>query len=92
MNGLQAPAGTPPEVVAILADAIKKVQADPEHQEKMTTLGFTLIYFGPEEYARIWDEVETQIVLRCRRSRWPSGTGREDASGLFLSRPHLPGV
>jgi tripartite-type tricarboxylate transporter receptor subunit TctC len=61
-NGLQAPAGTPPEVLAILADTIKKAQADPGHQEKMTALGFTLIYVGLEEYTKMWDDVEAQIT------------------------------
>ncbi len=60
--GVSAPAGTPPGVLAILADAIKKAQTDPGHQQKMTALGFTLIYVALEEYEKIWADVEARFV------------------------------
>ncbi len=60
--GVSAPAGTPPGVLAILADAIKKAQTDPGHQQKMTALGFTLIYVALDEYEKIWTDVETRFI------------------------------
>jgi tripartite-type tricarboxylate transporter receptor subunit TctC len=60
--GLCAPAGTPREVLEIMADAIKKAQADPGLQQKMTALGFTLMYVSLDEYEKIWADVEARFI------------------------------
>jgi tripartite-type tricarboxylate transporter receptor subunit TctC len=49
-RGVAAPPGTPKEIVARLSDAFKTVNLNPEFQKKMTSLGFDLLWWGPEEY------------------------------------------
>jgi tripartite-type tricarboxylate transporter receptor subunit TctC len=54
-NALAAPAGTPPEVVAVLNKHINTVIAQPDFKAKLLELG-TLAYAGkPEELARQLD-------------------------------------
>jgi tripartite-type tricarboxylate transporter receptor subunit TctC len=60
-QALHAPAGTPPEVVAILADAIQKAQSDAQHKKEMAELGFTLPSMGPEQLSAFWAQMETQV-------------------------------
>ena len=47
--GLSAPAGTPPDVVAKLNDAVNKAIAEPAYQTKLTALGMTS-RVGPPAY------------------------------------------
>lgn len=49
-RGVAAPPGTPKEIVERLASAFKKINSNPEFQKKMTSLGFDLLWWGPEEY------------------------------------------
>ncbi len=53
-RGFALPQGTPKEIVDILGGAIKKVVTSEEHKKKMTDMGLTLRYMGPEEYAKYW--------------------------------------
>jgi tripartite-type tricarboxylate transporter receptor subunit TctC len=57
-RGISAPAGTPKEVVDILAKAIKKVADTPEVKQKEADLGLTQMYMGPEEYTKYWTDFE----------------------------------
>jgi tripartite-type tricarboxylate transporter receptor subunit TctC len=50
-NGLSAPAGTPPEVVARLAAAATKAVASPELQAKIRGNGGDPVVMGPKEFA-----------------------------------------
>jgi len=49
-RGVSAPPGTPKEMVDILAAAFRKINENPEFIKKMEPLGFTLLFWGPEEY------------------------------------------
>lgn len=55
-RGVSAPPGTPKEAVDILAAAFKKINENPEFIEKMEPLGFTLLFWGPEEYNKKIEE------------------------------------
>lgn len=51
-NGLLAPAGTPPEVLARLSAELKKVLAAPEVKEKFEAQGFAASWNSPEDFGR----------------------------------------
>jgi tripartite-type tricarboxylate transporter receptor subunit TctC len=48
-RGVCVPNETPDEIVNKLASAFKQVNETPEFREKMEKMGFTLVYYGPEE-------------------------------------------
>ena len=50
--GFLAPAGTPKDVVAKLADAFKQVLSNPEVRERMTSQGADPAFLGSEDFAR----------------------------------------
>ena len=50
MRGMAAPAGTPDEIVQILADAMEQAVNDPEFQEEAARQNLPLDFMGPEEY------------------------------------------
>ncbi len=52
-NGLLAPAGTPPEVVRRLNDAVLRVLAQPDIQQKYAGLGQDVRTSTPEEFATL---------------------------------------
>ena len=54
--GLQAPAGTPREVVARLQAAVAKVLREREIAERMANLGMELRENGTEDYVRFVKE------------------------------------
>jgi tripartite-type tricarboxylate transporter receptor subunit TctC len=54
------PAGTPPEIVEVLASAIKKVMDTPEHSQKMEQIGSIPSFLGPADTAKFWAEMEEQ--------------------------------
>jgi tripartite-type tricarboxylate transporter receptor subunit TctC len=51
-NGLLAPAGTPPEVVARLNAELKKVLAAPDVKDKFEAQGFAAAWNAPEDFGR----------------------------------------
>ncbi len=59
--GLSAPAGTPKDVVAVLANSMKKAIATSEWKSKMDQLGFTLTVPDPTEYAASWRQWEEHV-------------------------------
>lgn len=61
-RGFALPQGTPKEIVDILSAAIKKVVTSEDHKKKMTDMGLTLRYMGPDEYAKYWEENEKMIA------------------------------
>jgi tripartite-type tricarboxylate transporter receptor subunit TctC len=59
LTGLVAPAGTPKEIVDLLAREIAKAVAQPDFRAKLATLGFIPVANTPEEFAaRIKLEIE----------------------------------
>ncbi len=56
VKGVAAPKGTPPEVMAILADRFKKVCDDPEFIKSMKDIGQPVMYLGPDDFAKYMKE------------------------------------
>ena len=54
--GLQARAGTPPEVVARLQSAVAKIVREPQFAERMKALGMELMEDGTDNYVRFVKE------------------------------------
>ena len=61
-TGIQAPKGTPKEVVNILTTAIKKILATDEHKQKLLGLGAEVKYMDPEQYAAFWKDTEARTA------------------------------
>lgn len=59
--GLAGPAGMPPEVVARIADALKKAVEDEGIKKMMTDQASTLRFLGPDQYKTHWDGIETKF-------------------------------
>lgn len=59
LQGLLAPAGTPPAVIDALAAAIKKIMSEPDMRERLIKLGFIPVGSSPEEFART---IDTQMT------------------------------
>jgi tripartite-type tricarboxylate transporter receptor subunit TctC len=57
-----APAGTPREIVDTLAQAARRVVADPDHAAKLTDFGAVLHFHGPDETAAIWQATEQRLT------------------------------
>jgi tripartite-type tricarboxylate transporter receptor subunit TctC len=59
LTGIVAPAGTPKEIVELLAREIARSIAQPDVKERLATLGFTPVANAPEQFdARIKLEIE----------------------------------
>jgi tripartite-type tricarboxylate transporter receptor subunit TctC len=61
-TGLVAPAGTPPDVVDTLTQAIRTVVNSPEHKQKLLQLGVSPYYLGPKDYTKLWIDNETRMA------------------------------
>lgn len=59
--GLSAPAGTPKEIVDVLAASLKKATESADFKGKMDELGYTTLVPDPASFATLWDQSETQI-------------------------------
>ncbi len=58
-NALFAPAGTPPEIVKILNDALRSVLAEPEVKARLLELGIEAKASTPEEIkARLKSDID----------------------------------
>jgi len=60
-RGLSAPKGTPPEIIAILANAIKKATEDPEVKQKLTDMGSAVNFQDTQTYDKFWSDMEVAI-------------------------------
>ena len=49
-RGLLAPAGTPPEVVAVLEEGLAKVAADPSYAQALKATGTEVFYASSKDY------------------------------------------
>ena len=61
--GLVAPAGVPQSVIDVLVPAAEKVFTNPEVVQRVTKVGFTVDYMGPEEF-RKFIESDIQAVRK----------------------------
>jgi len=59
--GIVAPAGTPPDVVAILTRAIHRVIDSPDHQKRLMDYGVMPHYLDPDAYAKLWADTEVRM-------------------------------
>jgi tripartite-type tricarboxylate transporter receptor subunit TctC len=59
--GLAAPAGTPKEVVARLADEAVKATKSPDYVKRMTEVGYVIVGVGPDQMAE---------MIRAEINRW----------------------
>lgn len=60
-RGISAPAGTPKEVIDVLAAAFKKASEDQAYQAKMADQALTLRYMSPADMGKFWDDMDTQL-------------------------------
>lgn len=68
-TGILAPAGTASGVVATLTDAMKKVVAMPEHEQRLSQMGVTPRYLDPAAYAAFWADYEGRVGLVLKEVR-----------------------
>lgn len=58
-TGIFAPHGTPPDIVARLADAIHQVVEEPEVKASLANIGFEVRWMGPKDFARhVSDDID----------------------------------
>jgi tripartite-type tricarboxylate transporter receptor subunit TctC len=69
-TGVVAPAGTPPDVVAVLTNAMKTVIESPDHQQKIRAISNTPAYLDPAGYTQVWIDMERRVkpILAALRS------------------------
>ncbi len=60
-RGVLVPAGTPMEIVNILAASIKKSTDNPDFKAKMAAAGLTMRYMGPADFSAHWDSMEANV-------------------------------
>ena len=59
-RGISVRAGTPPEIVDILANAVKRAMENELVKKRMDELGLVQRFMGPAEYTKYWDDLEAQ--------------------------------
>lgn len=59
--GIVAPAATPKPIIDRLTAAMKKVIESPEHAAKLTELGIEPRYLSPDDYSKVWADIETRM-------------------------------
>jgi tripartite-type tricarboxylate transporter receptor subunit TctC len=60
-TGIVGPPGMPEQVVSRLSEAMEKVIASDEHQERLTQYGVTSRHLGPDDYDAFWADYEGRI-------------------------------
>lgn len=60
-RAFSVPAGTPKDVVAVLAASIQKAMQDPEHKKKMEEQGLDLRYMDATQLSTYWDQVDATL-------------------------------
>ena len=60
-GGVLTPAGTPPGAVATLAEAVRRVMADPAYDAAMRRFGLVPEFQGPEAYTTYWERDEARM-------------------------------
>jgi tripartite-type tricarboxylate transporter receptor subunit TctC len=59
-RGISVRAGTPPEIVEILANAVKRAMESEAVKSRMEMAGLVQRYMGPAEYTKYWDDLEAE--------------------------------
>ncbi len=69
-TGIVAPAGTPPNVVSVLTNAMRTVIENSDHQQKLRALALTPAYLDPAGFTQVWIDAETRLrpILATLRS------------------------
>ena len=62
-RGISVLAGTPQIVIDTLANAVKKIEADPANQEQFKKMNLGTRYLGPKEYNDYWMGVEKTVKV-----------------------------
>ncbi len=57
-SGIAVPAGTPKEIITVLATALKKAMDDPDLVKRMNDVWQETYVLGPEESAKVWEKIE----------------------------------
>ncbi|MCP3409381.1 tripartite tricarboxylate transporter substrate binding protein [Bradyrhizobium sp. CCGB01] len=65
-SGLFAPKGTPPEIVAKLAEGVREVLAEPETRSRLADIGFEAQWVGPAEFG---EHVKSDMELWATTTR-----------------------
>jgi tripartite-type tricarboxylate transporter receptor subunit TctC len=60
-TGIVGPPEMPEEIVSTLSEAMEKVIAREEHQERLTQYGVTSRYLRPDDYDAFWAEYEGRV-------------------------------
>jgi tripartite-type tricarboxylate transporter receptor subunit TctC len=60
-GGMLAPAGTPMEIVGQIAEAMRRIMAEPAYAERMRQFGLDPIHQGPAAYAAYWARDEARM-------------------------------
>jgi len=60
-TGVVAPAGTPPNVVSVLTNAMRTVIESPDHQQRLRALASTPAYLDPAGFTKVWIDAETRV-------------------------------
>jgi tripartite-type tricarboxylate transporter receptor subunit TctC len=60
-TGVVAPAGTPPNVVSVLTNAMRTVIESPDHQQRLRALALTPAYLDPAGFTKVWIDAETRV-------------------------------
>lgn len=60
-RGVSVPAGTPKEIVNVLASAIKKASETTAFQDKLKEAFLEYLYLGPDEYTTYWNDLESLV-------------------------------
>jgi hypothetical protein len=95
-QGVLAPAGTPPEAVAKLSDALNKALAQPEVRERFAAAGLDVASSSPAEFAAFIRSEIAKWGPRGERSQHQIGLTRGSASqpasgGRVLCEPSQKG-
>ena len=69
-QGLLAPAGTPPEIVAKIHDAVVKVLNEPEMKQRLADQGAEVVANTPEEFAVFIREDTAKWATDCQGQRY----------------------
>jgi len=69
-RGFACKAGTPQEIVDILADALEYAIKDQEQIDKMAEMGLAVDYMGPEEYTKHVKAEEQKIIEMSELMGW----------------------
>lgn len=69
-RGLVAPKGTPPEAIAMLAEAVRLAAEDPEFQAKAAEVSLPLKYMDTETYAQYLQDSDAALAKVWANNPW----------------------